>query len=135
MSCRREIESLAINFKSAISLKFDTRKIFGLSELKQVSECVHWVRGSYYTPPPKTTSTVPYSLFGTPPPDILAKLESAYEEDTGHKYQQEADEKDIEEYDMYSWKQIADGKFYNKYTKSIADSHPLYKKDKEKQKT
>lgn len=106
-SYKREIESLALEAKSKSSQKFGTRKVLGLEQTKKVWECIHWVRDTYYSPPPKSISAIPCSLFGSPPPNILSKLKSAYEKDTGRAYRQEEEEEEQEnpsEYEVYGWK-------------------------------
>ncbi|KAI8378915.1 hypothetical protein BD560DRAFT_300375, partial [Blakeslea trispora] len=83
---------------------------------KKVWECIHWVRDTYYSPPPpKSNSAIPCSLFGSPPPNTLSKLKSAYEKDTGCAYQQGKEQENPNEYDVYGWRRRKDGKFYNKF--------------------
>ncbi|KAG1167014.1 hypothetical protein G6F36_012724 [Rhizopus arrhizus] len=62
-------------------------------------------------------------------------LKSAYEKDTGRAYQQEREkeQENPDEYDMYGWKRRNDGKFHNKFSKTVADEYPVKRNEKEKQ--
>lgn len=125
LAIKSNMESLGLELRSIISDGYmGTVESLGINQLpRTITECVNWTRPTYYSPPGKSRSTVPSFVFGGPPPSILNKLKEAYEADRGYKY-----EDDDHGFDEFGWKQLANGKYYNKFIKEVADSHPLMKK-------
>ncbi|KAI8082520.1 uncharacterized protein B0P05DRAFT_468312 [Gilbertella persicaria] len=105
-----------------------TVETLGIKQVpKKTSECINWIRSTYYSPPGKTPSGVPSFVFGGPPPSILNKLKEVYEADRGKKYEGVENDGDFDE---FGWKLLSNGTYYNKYLKEIADHHPLMKRER-----
>lgn len=127
LAIKSNMESLGLKLRSTMmNGRMGTVENLGIKlSREKIAECVNWTRPTYYTPPGKSLSYIPSFVFGSAPPSILDKLKEAYEIDTGSKYDKEVDG---QPFDKFGWKQLKDGKYYNKYLDEVVDNHPLLKR-------
>ncbi|KAL7327135.1 hypothetical protein PS15p_209370 [Mucor circinelloides] len=81
---------------------------------------LHYTRDTYYTPPRASASKLPHHYYGPPPPSILNKLQHL----SGKDYVARPIEDDNQSYDVYGYRLVGDGTYYNKFTKKITEVHP-----------
>lgn len=82
-----------------------------------------FTRDTYYTPPKGSASKLPSHYYGPPPPSILSTLQALFRNENAASAITSEDTDEV--YDLYGYRAMEDGKFYNKYTKLLSEVHPM----------
>lgn len=90
------------------------------SQSHHINPRLGFTRDTYYTPPKGAASRLSH-YYGPPPRSILPLLQALSEEDRAPR----PIDNDNQVYDVYGYKTLEDGTFYNKFTNKTTATHPM----------
>lgn len=91
------------------------------SQSHHINPRLGFTRDTYYTPPKGAASRLPHHYYGPPPRSILPLLQALLEEDRAPRPIDNGNQV----YDVYGYRALEDGTFYNKFTNKTTATHPM----------
>ncbi|CAO3625141.1 unnamed protein product, partial [Mucor hiemalis] len=120
---RREVNKLANSAVSRIDAGDGNDSFNRNQDRDRVNPRLVFTRDTYYTPPKGSASKLPSHYYGPPPPSILSSTLQALSRNENATSVSTSEDTD-EVYDLYGYRVMEDGKFYNKYTRQVSEVHP-----------